>query len=150
MSSRTLSLDLRERVVAAVSIGLSRRQAAERFGVRPASAVRWCALAATTGSAAARPRGGDRLSHRLEAQAERIHALIAEKDDMTLSEIRAGLAEDGHHFAIGTLWRFFARHKITWKKNRSRGKAGSPRYPDTTTGVVRCPARSRVGAAGLH
>jgi transposase len=116
MSSRTLSLDIRERVVAAVSNGLSRRQAAERFGVSPASAVRWCALATSTGCPAARPRGGDRLSHRIEAQAERIHALIAQKDDLTLSEIRTQLAEDGHHFAIGTLWRFFARHKITWKK----------------------------------
>jgi len=115
-----LSLDLRERVVAAVLNGLSRRQAAERFGVSPASAVRWCALAATTGSPAASPRGGDRLSHRIEAQAECIHALIAEKDDLTLSEIRARLAEDGHHFAIGTLWRFFARHKIIWKKRPLR------------------------------
>jgi len=117
MSSRTLSLDLRARVVAAVSKGLSRRQAAERFGVSPASAVRWCALAASTGSPAAKPRGGDRLSHRIEAQADRIHALIAAQDDLTLAEIRNQLAEDGHHFAIGTLWRFFARHQITWKKS---------------------------------
>lgn len=150
MSSRTLSLDLRERVVAAVSNGLSRRQAAERFGVSPASAIRWCALAAATGSAAVRPRGGNRLSHRSEAQAERIHALIAGKDDLTLAEIRARLADDGHHFATGTLWRFFARHRITWKKDRSRGGAGSPRHPDATTGVVRYPARSRSGTAGLH
>ncbi|MFT8786883.1 MAG: IS630 family transposase [Gluconobacter oxydans] len=126
MSSRTLSLDLRERVVAAVSNGLSRRQAAERFGVSPASAVRWCALAATTGSPAASPRGGDRLSHRIEAQAERIHALIAEKDDLTLAEIRARLAESGHHFAIGTLWRFFARHKITWKKTAHAAEQDRP------------------------
>lgn len=85
MSSRTLSLVLRERVVAAVSNGLSRRQAAERFGVSPANTVvRWCALADTTGSPAASARGGDRLSHQIEAQAERIHALIAQKDDLTL------------------------------------------------------------------
>lgn len=37
--SPTSSLDLRERVVAAVSKGLSRRQAAERFGVSLASAI---------------------------------------------------------------------------------------------------------------
>ena len=117
MSSRTLSLDLRARVVAAVSKGLLRRQAAERFGVSPASAVRWCALAASTGSPAAKPRGGDRLLHRIEAQADWIHALIAAQDDLTLAEIRNQLAEDGHHFAIGTLWRFFARHQITWKKS---------------------------------
>lgn len=56
MSSRNLSLDLRERVVAAVSSCLSRRQAAERFSVSPASTVRWCALAATTGRTAAKLR----------------------------------------------------------------------------------------------
>jgi len=39
--ARSLSLDLRERVVAAVSGGMSRRQAAERFGVSAASAIRW-------------------------------------------------------------------------------------------------------------
>lgn len=113
MSSRTLSLDLRARVVAAVSNCLSRRQAAKRFGVSPASAIRWCALAAATGRTAAKPRGGDRMSHWIEASAERIHALIAKKDDLTLSEIRARLAEDGHHFAISILWRFFVRHTIT-------------------------------------
>ena len=43
MSKKTLSLDLRERVVSAVAAGMSRRQAAERFGVSAASAVRWCA-----------------------------------------------------------------------------------------------------------
>jgi hypothetical protein len=36
MSKKTLSLDLRERVVAAVAGGVSRRQAAERFGVSAA------------------------------------------------------------------------------------------------------------------
>jgi len=126
MSSRTLSLDLREHVVAAVSNGLSRRQTAERFGVSPASAVRWCALAVATGSTAARPRGRDRLSHRIEGQAERIHALIAEEDDLTLAEIRARLAEDGQHFAIGTLWRFFARHKNTWKKRPLTRRSRAP------------------------
>jgi transposase len=35
--SKPLSLDLRELVVAAVTDGLSRRQAAQRFGVSPAS-----------------------------------------------------------------------------------------------------------------
>lgn len=114
--SRTLSIDLRERVVAAVSGGLSRRQAAEWFGVSPASAVRWCAQTRATGSVAAKPRGDDRLSERIEAQAERILALVAAQDDLTLAEIRAHLAADGHRFSVGTLWRFFARHRITWEK----------------------------------
>ena len=35
---KPLSLDLRERIVAAVASGMSPRQAVERFGVSPASA----------------------------------------------------------------------------------------------------------------
>jgi transposase len=40
--AKALSMDLRERVIAAVDEGMSRRQAAERFGVSASSAVRWC------------------------------------------------------------------------------------------------------------
>ncbi len=43
--------------------------------------------------------------------------MIATQDDLTLAEIRIQLAKDGHHFAIGTLWRFFARHRIAWRKS---------------------------------
>ena len=64
MSKKTLSLDLRERVVSAVAAGMSRRQAAERFGVSAASAVRWCAREKETGSPAARPRGGGTVGRR--------------------------------------------------------------------------------------
>jgi transposase len=52
------SEDLRARVVAEVAAGSSRRQAAERFKVSPASAVRWVRLQGQTGSIAPRPRGG--------------------------------------------------------------------------------------------
>jgi transposase len=114
--ARTLSLDIRERVVAAVSGGMSCRQAAERFGVIPASAIRWCALARATGSAAGKPRGGDRLSARIEALADLILALVDQTCDITLAELQAKLAEQGHRFGTGTLWRFFDRRDITWKK----------------------------------
>jgi len=46
---KPLSLDLRERVVAAVDGGLSRRKAAERFGVSISSAIRWTSLQRRTG-----------------------------------------------------------------------------------------------------
>lgn len=114
--AKTLSLDLRERVVAAVSNGMSRRGAAERFGVSAASAIRWCARERETGSVAAKPQGGDRLSARIEAQADLILALVEKTCDITLMELQAKLAAHGHRFGIGTLWRFFDRHGITWKK----------------------------------
>jgi transposase len=116
MSKKTLSLDLRERVVAAVSGGMSRRQAAERFGVSAASAIRWCARDKETGSPAAGKRGGDRWSARIDAHKGLILSLVDEVCDITLKELQARLAQRGHRFSIGALWRFFDRHDITWKK----------------------------------
>src|SRR5512136_3364663 len=116
MSKQTLSLDLRERVVAAVSSGMSRRQAAERFGVSAASAIRWCQRQNETGSPASYKRGGDRWSARIDAHKSLILSLVDETCDITLKELQGQLAERGLSFSIGSLWRFFARHKITWKK----------------------------------
>jgi transposase len=116
MSKKTLSLDLRERVVAAVATGMSRRRAAERFGVSAASAIRWCRREKETGSPAAEKRGGDRWSARIDAHKSLILSLVEETCDITLKELQAALAERGHRFSIGSLWRFFDRHKITWKK----------------------------------
>jgi transposase len=51
---KPLSLDLRSRLVGAVVSGMSRRAAAERFGVGAATAVRWVHAANTTGSLCAK------------------------------------------------------------------------------------------------
>ena len=64
-----LSLDLRERVIAAIEAGASCRQAAERFGVGKASATRWHARYRAEGEIAAKPMGGDRHSHRTDTHA---------------------------------------------------------------------------------
>lgn len=65
--AKALSVDLRDRVVAAVEGGLSRRKAAERFGVSISSAIRWTALVRSTGAVRPRPVGGDKRSGRIEA-----------------------------------------------------------------------------------
>ena len=116
--SKALSVDLRERVVAAVAAGASCRAAAARFGVSAASAIRWAALAKEAGSVAPGPLGGDRRSARIETHAPLILRLVEQKSDMTLKEIRAELANEGVSAGIGTLWRFFARRRMTWKKSR--------------------------------
>lgn len=74
-----LSSDLRERVVRAVSEGASRRQAAERFRVSPASAIRWQESFEREGRVAAKPQGGDRRSQHVEAHADLILRLRAEQ-----------------------------------------------------------------------
>jgi len=82
-----LSIDLRRRVVAAVEGGMSRREAAAHFRVGVSSAIRWVAQARETGEVTPKLQGGDRRSQAIEAQAERILALIAAKPDSTLEEL---------------------------------------------------------------
>lgn len=116
--SKALSVDLRERVVAAVRGGASRRAAAARFGVGISSAIRWCAMAHETGSVAPGPLGGDRRSARVEAHAALIKELVERQPDATLSELQAELARTGLSCSQGAIWRFFKRHQITRKKRQ--------------------------------
>jgi transposase len=66
--ANALSVDPRERVVAAVTVGLSRWAAAAHFGVSVSSAVRWVELGRYSGGVTPKPRGGDQRSARIEAQ----------------------------------------------------------------------------------
>jgi transposase len=113
---RPFSVDLRDRVVAAVDSGLSRRRAADRFGVSISSAIRWTSLRRRTGDVRPKRQGGDKRSARIEAHAPLILDLVEGRRDMTLVELRARLAEQGIAVAVSTLWRFFDRHRITLKK----------------------------------
>ncbi len=125
--ARALSCDLRQRVVEAIKHGLSRHQAAARFGVSVSSAIRWAALERTTGEVTPKPQGGDRRSERIEAQAGFILGELATAPDITLGELQAKLDERGVSVGIGTLWRFFQRHRITRKKSRRMRPSRSAR-----------------------
>jgi transposase len=125
--STALSVDLRERVVAAVAAGASRRAAAARFGVSVSSAIRWCILAREAGSVAPGPLGGDRRSARIEAYGTLIRSLVDQKSDITLAEIRAELAKAGVSAGIVTIWRFFQRHRLTRKKSRCMPRSRTAR-----------------------
>ena len=118
--ARSLSVDLRRRVVGAIEGGLSCRAAAQRFGVSASSAIRWRAQERRDGDVTPKRQGGDRHSHRIEAHAELILSAVAAKSDITLSELQDGLWERGLAVAIGTLWGFFKRRKITRKKVGAR------------------------------
>jgi transposase len=115
---RGLSQDLRDRVVAAIAGGMSCRQAAVRFGVSAASAIRWRQLVLQHDTPAAKSQGGDRRAGRIDAHAAFILGAIEAKDDITLAELQVLLAERGTPVGIGTLWRFFDRHRITRKKRQ--------------------------------
>ena len=114
--ARSLSLDLRRRVVAAIAGGLFCRAAADRFGVSASSAIRWRSLERREGDVAPKRQGGDRLSHRIEMHAALILSAVEGTPDITLSELRGRLQAHGVAAGIGTPWRFFKRRKITRKK----------------------------------
>ena len=112
----SLSVDLRERVVAAVSEGASCRQAAARFGVSAASVSRWAARLREEGHVAPKPVGGDRRSQRLEARSRLVLAACKRRPAMFLRELRDHLAGRGVRTSTSGLSRFFARHGISRKK----------------------------------
>ena len=123
--TKPLSDDLRERLVAAVEGGQTRRAAAERFGVAPSTAVKWMNRWRLEGHVKPRPMGGDRHSHRIEAHAEVILGLIDEQPDVTLAEIATHLDEArGARFSEAAIWRLLKRHGMTFKK-RQRMRASN-------------------------
>jgi transposase len=124
-----LSDDLRKRVVeAVVSGGLSRNAAAKRFGVSIPSAVRWVKRYETAGEITSKPLGGDRRSGRVEAQRDYLLGVIRRTPDITLLEIQERLIKNcGERFSVSVLWRFFDRHKMTFKKRPRTPKSSSAR-----------------------
>jgi len=136
--AKTLSEDLRSRVIAAVAGGMSRRAAAARFGVAIASAVRWVDEWRTTGATCAKPKGGDQRSHRIEAYRDIILGAVDAQVDITLVELADTLRRDyGASFAPSTIWRFLDRHAMTFKKNGARQRAGTARRRSAARGLVR-------------
>ncbi len=110
--------DLRERVIEAVEAGASRREAAESFNLCPSSAVKWLQRWRDTGSARAKPTGGSRSP--LEEHAKALLALVARQPDLTLDEIVTAMRKRRIPGSRTAVWRFFARHDFTFKKNVAR------------------------------
>ncbi len=126
------SSDLRERVIEAVEMGASRREAGERFEISASSSVRWLQRWHESRSAAPKPRGGSVSP--LEEFTAQILALIAEQPDLTLVETVAELRRRRIRTSRSSLWRFLDRHRITLKKKpASRGTAASRCGPSAPT-----------------
>src|SRR5258707_11932290 len=120
---KSYSADLRERVIEAVASGISRHEAAELFGIAVSTAVKWQHWR-ETGSTAPKPRGGS--TSRLEEHMTLILGLVKEQPDSTFMELLAGLRKRRIRSSRSALWRFFERHKNTFKKKPagSRTAAG--------------------------
>ncbi len=139
--SQPLSDDLRERLIAAVEGGASRRAVADRFGVVASTVTKLVQHLKRTGSLEPARQGGDRRSARIEAHANEILALVAASPDITLEEIAAHLkSAHGETFVVSTIWRCLDRHGLTFKKNGARQRAGPTRRRGRPGAVARGPA----------
>lgn len=119
---RAYSLDLRERVVVAVSHGQTCRAVADTFGVSVASVVKWSQRFRSTGSAEALPMGGKR-PYVLESERDWLLNRIAEVPDITLRALAAELADRGITVSHYAVWHLLAREGITFKKKPARQRA---------------------------
>ena len=118
--AKPYSVDLRERVVAAVEKGgLSRREAASRFGVGISTAIAWVRRFRTTGSVAPGQMGG----HKPKAIRGEHHAWLLDRireKDFTLRGLVAELAARGLKADYRAVWNFVHAEKLSFKKNRAR------------------------------
>ena len=124
--ARPYSLDLRERVVAAVAAGESCRKVAGTYKVSVASVVKWSQRFRATGSAAAKRMGGT-LPRSLAGERDWVLARLAAVPDLTLRALVVELGERGVVTSYGSIWRIVHDANFSFKKNSVRHRAGSPR-----------------------
>ena len=132
--ARAYSLDLRERVVAAVSAGESCRRVAATFQVSVASVVKWSQRFRATGSAAARAMGSHR-PYAVAGERDWLLRRLVEKPDITLRALLAELAERGIKVSYYAVWHFFEHEGISFKKKPARQRTGSPRRGAATVAM---------------
>ena len=123
--TRPYSMDLRERVVAAVRSGQSRRSVARLFRLGEATVIRWAERHSTTGSVAAKAMGGRRHDV-LGAERVWLRARMAAVPDLTVRALRAELVvERGLRVSYEAVWRFLHAEGLTFKKKPAGRRAGS-------------------------
>ena len=126
--SRPYSMDLRDRVVASVETGgLSRHEAAARFGIGVSSAIRWVQSFRRTGSAAPGRMGGYRPRKLVGAHRDWLVARCT-GEAFTLRGLVAELAERGLKVDYRSVWTFVHDEKLSFKKNSGRRRTGSARH----------------------
>jgi transposase len=123
--TKPYSMDLRERVVAAVLMeGMTRHQAAARFGIAVSSAVKWVARHQRTGSAAPSKIGGYKPKTLRGEHAAWLIARCQDKD-FTISQLVEDLRKvRGLKVDRRSVWEFLHAQGLSHKKNRMRKRTG--------------------------
>ena len=167
---RPYSIDLRERVIAAVAEGESVRGVGEIFDVSPSFVSKLGQRWRRSGHIDPLKSGGDRRSGAVEAHRDWLLQTIEAAPDLTLREIHDRLRKRGTSTSKSSIARFFQRHRISCKKKtlhaterdrpdvsaaRAAWKAQQPAFDaarlvfldetSVTTNMARTRGRSPVG-----
>ena len=133
--SRPISIDLRERLVLAVSReGISARAAAARFGVSVSSAIVWVRRHRETGSVAPGKIGGYKPNIQSGTHGDRL--VERAKSDFTLRGLVAELAERGVKVDYVQVWRFVHARGLNFQKRRSSRRTVAPQDRKATRAVA--------------
>jgi transposase len=114
---RTLSLDLRERILSSYDKGEGTRiEIAHRFRVSLGMVKKLLQQRRRTGDIAPRHRFAGRKPLIVAAHRSRIRALLAKKNDLTLTELREAL---GLTCPVQAIHVVLGKMELTYKKRRS-------------------------------
>ena len=114
---KTLSLDLRERIVAAHDAGEGTRQdVAKRFRVSLGMVKKLLQQRRKTGDLGHRHRFSGRKPVILDGHRHRMKDLLGQQPDMTLAELRSALSLD---CTVQAIFYVLADMDLTYKKRRS-------------------------------
>ncbi len=117
--ARAYSLDLRERVVAAVMTGgLSRREAAARFGVAVSSAIKWVDRYRESGSAAPGKMGGHKPKKIAGDHADWLRRRCRERAFTLRGLVKELASERALKVDYRSVWEFVHAEKLSYKKRR--------------------------------
>ena len=112
------SMDLRKRVARAWDAGLDADSVAAKYEVSRAWVHRLIQRRRETGSLAPRKQTKFRRRALVEAEEQRLAALITARPDATLAELKDALPTAA---ALSTLWRAIDRLQLTVKKTSRHG-----------------------------
>jgi putative transposase len=126
--AKPYSLDLRERVVAAVEReGLSHREAGERYDLAPSTVGGWIRRRRKTGSVAPGQMGGQKPRTIRDGHRDWLIARCLERDFTLRGLVEELAAERGLKVDYRSVWEFVHAEDLSFKKNRARQRAGSAR-----------------------
>lgn len=125
--SKTISLDIRERVAAMVDAGHSARAAARHFGVSESFAIKLIARLKATGDIRPARHGRPLGTGKLAPYQDYVLGLVAKEPDITLAELCVRLEDDyGIKTYTGPMSSLLRRAGLRYKKLWSPLNVGEP------------------------